>query len=418
MSRSRWIAVPAVVAVAMAFLWWKSGQKPAAPKYRTAALERGDVTASVSATGTVRPVVQVAVGSQVSGTLAKLHVDYNARVKAGQVLCELDPSSFHARLVQAQASVARAEAGLKDGDRQLKRANELFAQNFISQTEVEAAQVTVDQRKADLLQAKATLEAAQVDLDHTVIRSPIDGVVISRSIDVGQTVAASLQAPQLFVIANDLTQMQVESRIDEADIGRIVPNLAATFTVDAFPDAQFTGKVSQVRLEPITDQNVVTYTTVIRTANDDLRLRPGMTANVTVNIETRTNVLKVSNSALRFKPDAGGNGANAGARGGPNRGANSSGARDSSGAKRGGAKPDGYKHGSVYVLRDGKPVKIDVRTGITDGNMTEIVTDELHEADMVIVGLELVASKGSSLSPPPGMGGPMGGRPGGAGGRR
>ncbi len=307
MNRSRWIALVAVVVVVAAGFWFVKGRgKKDTPKFRTAAVEQGELTASVSATGSVRPVIQVEVGSQVSGTLDKLYVDYNSHVKAGQVLGQLEPSVFRARYAQAEAAVARAEAALKDANRQYARAKELVRDDFVSQADVDAAEVQVDQRKADLKQAKAQLDAAQADLDHTTIRSPIDGVVIARSIDVGQTVAASLSAPKLFVIANDLRQMQVETKIDEADIGRIRPGLPVTFSVDAFPDESFEGKVTQVRLEPITEQNVVTYTTVIATRNDNLSLRPGMTANVTVLVESKENVLKVPNAALRFRPGMGG----------------------------------------------------------------------------------------------------------------
>jgi HlyD family secretion protein len=248
-------------------------------------------------------------------------------------------------------------------------------------------------------------------------------------VDVGQTVAASLQAPQLFVIANDLKQMQVETRIDEADIGRIRPGLPVRFTVDAFPDDTFEGSVSQVRLEPIVDQNVVTYTTVMHTRNDDLRLRPGMTANVTVLVDTRTAVLKVPNGALRFKPAApaspraGGPAANAqqaspaGARAERQRenvaASTGAAAERERGAGRGGrgrpdAVEDGLKPGKVYVLRDGRPVALDVRTGISDGAFTEVVGDALTPGTMVVIGLDAAPnSNRAGLTPPPGMGGPM-----------
>src|SRR5262249_49288511 len=229
-----------------------------------------------SGTGTLQPVVQVQVGSQVSGTVSKLFADFNDRVRQGQVLCQLEPAAFRAREAQAEASVAHAEAALEEAQRQLRRTNELVKGSYVSQADVEAAHVEVDQRAADPKQARAQLQAAAVDLANTTIRAPIDGVVIARTVDVGQTVAASLQAPQLFVIANDLAQMQVETKIDEADIGRIRPGLPVTFTVDAYPEAEFDGNVTQVRLEPIVESGVVTYTTVIRTQNRDLKLRPGM----------------------------------------------------------------------------------------------------------------------------------------------
>ena len=476
MKINRWAVAGLVVVVALGAAWFvRSRSKQAGPKYRTAAVERGDITASVSATGTVRPVVQVEVGSQVSGTLEKLYADFNSRVRQGQVLCTLEPSAFQARLAQAEAAVARAAAALKDGNRQLTRSQELASKEFISQADVEAAEVAVEQRRADLKQAQAQLQSAQVDLGHATIRAPIDGVVISRSIDVGQTVAASLQAPKLFVIANDLTRMQVETRIDEADIGRIQPGLPVSFNVDAFPDQDFEGKVSQVRLEPITDQNVVTYTTVIETRNDQLRLRPGMTANVVVQVESKHGVLKVPNAALRFRP-AGGTGGRAGQGGGapagmggmrrtivslldrlappayaqaPPAGERRSGRRtQSQGSARGpdakapgsgdtrsaspdsaarggsgwskglsggrsfsghgnGGGPPGYKPGQVYVLRNGKPSSIPLMTGITDGSMTEVMSKDLQEGDVVVIGVETPVGGPTNLQPPPGMGGPQ-----------
>jgi HlyD family secretion protein len=358
--------------------------------------------------------------------------------------------------------VARAEASVKDADRGLARAQELFAKNYVSQADLDAATVAVELRKADLRQARAQLESAQVDLAHATIRSPIDGVVISRSIDLGQTVAASLQAPQLFVIANDLSQMQVESRIDEADIGQMRSGLPVTFTVDAFPDRTFTGQVAQVRLEPIVESGVVSYTTVIHTRNPDLQLRPGMTANVSVLVERRDDVLRVPNAALRFRPptptggrersgsggearaatrvDVPGNAnaadtAGAGMRrgrgqqgegGGPGgdlvrgraAGRDARGLRTAPEGAGGGADdgPGGYRPGAVYVLKDGKPERIMVRVGITDGSFTEVRGGELKPGAKLIVGSELTA-RNSNLQPPPGMGGPQFRGPGG-GGRR
>lgn len=302
-SRSRLVtfAVIAIVLLGAGWIWWSHGRTEQI-QYRTALVERGNIEAVVSATGTIEPVVQVDVGSQVSGTVWKLHADYNMRVRTGDVLCELEPSGFKARLAQAEAAVARAEAAVHQAQLDLNRAKELLPGNYVSQSDVDTAESTLQQRQADLKQSRAALEASQVDLNNATIRSPIDGVVIDRSVDLGQTVAASLQAPKLFTIANDLSQMQVETRIDEADIGQIRPGLPVIFTVDAFPDQQFEGQVSQVRLEPIIDQNVVTYTTVISTANLDLKLRPGMTANVSVRVAHREDVLKVPNSALRFRP--------------------------------------------------------------------------------------------------------------------
>jgi len=432
------------LAGALALLAGCSGASKA-PKYRTAALQRGTIESLVSATGTVRPVVQVNVGSQVSGTVQKLAADYNDRVRRGQVLLELDPSSFRARVVQGEASVARSEASVKEAERQLRRATELVGEGYIPQAELEAKEVALEQSRADLMQAQAQLEAARVDLRNTVIRSPIDGVVIARSVDLGQTVAASLQAPQLFLIANDLADMQVETRIDEADIGSIHPGLEARFTVDAFPDDQFTGKVAEVRLEPITEQGVVTYTTVIHTTNPDLKLRPGMTANVSILVDRRDDVLMASAAALRFKPQGAAQGgvertataegrSNSGdaaadtttrrmRRPGPENGAPSSAgprARGGSPRKQGGADRAAsdaprLKPGTLYVLRDGQPERIPVMIGLSNGSSTEIVGEGLEPGTEVIVGLDLGSAQSASqnLQPPPGMGGRSPGGPGG-----
>jgi HlyD family secretion protein len=372
--RSPAIVVGLAVLVVVAGAWFaRSRSAHQAPRYRTALVERGDVSATVSATGTVQPVEQVEVGSQVSGTVYRLNADYNSVVEQGQVLCELEPAAFRARSAQNEASVARAEAALEDGRRQLRRAGELSQQQLVSQADLEAAQVTVQQREADLKSARAMLAASRVDLGNTIIRAPISGVVISRNIDLGQTVAASLQAPKLFVIARDLTQMQVETSIDEADIGVIHPGLPVTFTVDAFPDDQFRGEVSVVRLEPVNAQGVVTYTTVIRTRNPELKLRPGMTANVTVLVARHESVIKVPAAALRFHPPeaegrghaerAGGvapAGGQRGGEGGSGRpGAASAGDTAGTGERAGGAAgpavagvPDG--HGRP-AERDGRP---------------------------------------------------------------
>jgi len=349
----RWIVVGVVVlAAAGATWWWKARSKVEGPRYRTAAVERGSIRSVVSATGTIEPVVQVQVGSQVSGTVSKLYADYNSLVKQGQLLLQLEPSSFRARAAQAEATVARAEATLKESQRQLRRSLELVKDNYVAQADVEAAEVDVDQKQADLKLAQAALQSAAVDLANTTIRAPIDGVVIARSVDVGQTVAASLQAPQLFVIANDLAQMQVETKIDEADIGRIRPGLPVTFTVDAYPEAEFQGNVSQVRLEPVVESGVVTYTTVIRTQNRDLKLRPGMTANVTVLVASKDDVMKVPAAALRFHPPMesagrrGGTGAALAMNGprqgaGPGGGAMAMGSGDASAAPRAGGEGGG-----------------------------------------------------------------------------
>jgi HlyD family secretion protein len=471
--RTLWtvVAIVAVVIVAWVIL---AARAKASPKPRVAVLERGDIVASVTATGTVEPVVQVEVGTQVSGTIAKLHADFNDTVKQGQVVAELEPWLYEAALANAQASVAHAEATLHEAERAHKRAVDLRARDVISDVDLEAAVSTYEQRQAELRQARAGLQSAQVNLSHTVIRAPISGVVVSRQVDVGQTVAASLAAPNLFVIAQDLTHMRVETKIDEADVGRIRAGLPANFTVDAFPDDSFNGTVSQVRLEPVVDQNVVTYTTVIDVPNRDLKLRPGMTANVTIVFDRRQNALKIPNAALRFRPPdsqraggarAGGRDASAAGEstGGPAGGAPAAGAGSGGGSTVGpGTAPDSARHGGhrgrggagadsahrswrggargqgggwsgggaagapaggavpggvalggrrggardqrVYVLgSDGKMKPVRVRTGITDGAFTEVVSGDLKEGDRIVIGMEGAAVR-SDLPPPPGFG--------------
>jgi HlyD family secretion protein len=455
LKRRYWILVlAAALVVAGAVSIWRARGSSQATRFRSAAVERGSIESTVSATGTVQPVEQVEVGSQVSGTVYRLHADYNSHVSQGQVLCELEPSGFNARVAQNEAAVARAEAALEDGRRQLRRSRELSVQQLVSQADLETAEVTVQQREADLKAARAQLAAVRVDQRNAVIRAPISGVVISRNIDLGQTVAASLQAPKLFVIARDLTQMQVETRIDEADIGNVRPGLPVSFTVDAFPDDKFDGQVSVVRLEPIVDAGVVTYTTVIQTRNPELKLRPGMTANVTVLVARHDGVLKVPAAALRFRPPEGGRegggpradlGVGRVAAAGPAAMAGPAGpgaARAHEGADRGAGRGDGQERGmraagapagspaggppagrpgTVYVLRHGRPVRVPLLTGLTDGTSVEVVGGELASGDEVVTGVEVAARTGQAMMPPPGMGGPMMGGPrgtGGGGGRR
>ena len=286
------------------------------PDIRTVTVTGGDVVDTVGATGALEAVTTVNVGSQVSGIIQDLLVDFNSIVREGDVIIRLDPSLFDTQVEQARANLIRAEAdterlrvGLDDARTQLARAEKLAARELISETELEAAQVAVRSSEAQLksgeasvTQARASLNQTEVNLEHTIIRAPIDGIVISRLVDMGQTVAASLQAPELFVTAADLTKMRVIANIDESDVGRIRPNQRVTFTVDAYPDDQFEGSVSQIRLEAVVTQNVVTYATVIDAPNSELRLKPGMTATITVEIARRENVFRVPNTALRFRP--------------------------------------------------------------------------------------------------------------------
>ena len=298
--------------------------------YKFAKVERGALTAAVSATGTLNPVVSVQVGSQVSGQIKEILVDFNSPVKAGQVIARLDPESFQLRVRQAEADleatraavavqraeVARANANLMDAQRDLERKKLLVDKKFISPAERDKAQSTYDAAKAAaqvseaqvrnseavVRQRESQLAQARVDLERTVIRSPVDGIVVKRSVDTGQTVAASLQAPELFIIAKSLTDMQVETSIDEADVGRLRLGQKATFTVDAFPGRNFEGEVQQVRKAAQVVSSVVTYTVIVSASNPSLTLLPGMTANVRIVVAQKDGILKVANSALRFKP--------------------------------------------------------------------------------------------------------------------
>lgn len=312
------------------YWYYRYSKTPTAPTVTRAAVTRGDIVETVGATGTLQAVTTVQVGSQVSGNIAYLGADYNSLVRKGQVLARLDPSLFEAQAQQSRANLAQARANLTksqseldrtrvqltDAQQKYARAKELTARSLLPQSDLDAAKTAVDtaqaavqsqtatvtQTQAAISQAEASVNQNQVNLDHTIITAPIDGLVISRSVDVGQTVAASMQAPTLFVLAADLTKMQVVANLDESDVGRIRPKQVVTFRVDAYPSDTFRGTVSQVRLEPKVQQNVVTYATVIDVPNDDLRLKPGMTANVNVEISRASNVLRVPNSALRFRP--------------------------------------------------------------------------------------------------------------------
>ncbi len=299
-----------------AFAYYRLHKAAPAPTVQTAVVTRGDIADTVGATGTLQAVTTVQVGTQVSGIVQDLYADFNTLVKKGQVIARLDPSVIETQIEQARANLNRSQADLErlrvsadDARTKLKRAQELSARSLIPTTELETAQVNVRSAdaqirsaEASIMQSEASLKQNQVNLEHTVITAPIDGLVISRNVDRGQTVAASMQAPTLFVLAADLTKMQVVANLDESDVGRIRPNQHVTFHVDAYPTEEFVGTVTQVRLQPIMQQNVVTYATVIEVPNPELKLKPGMTANVNVEIARRNNAIRVPNAALRFRP--------------------------------------------------------------------------------------------------------------------
>jgi len=316
MKRVLWVLLVLAVIGGSVYAYRTYRGAPPEPTVTTAPVARGEIVDRVGATGTLQAVTTVQVGTQVSGTIQELHADFNSLVRKGQVLARLDPSLFEtqieqarANLIRAQAEVERLRVALEDTRTKLTRARELSDRQLIPRSELETAEVAVRSTEAQLrsseaqvVQAQAALNQNVVNLRHTVIEAPIDGLVISRNVDVGQTVAASMQAPTLFVLAADLTKMQVIANLDESDVGRIRPSQRVTFRVDAFPTEEFEGRVVQVRLQPIVQQNVVTYATVIDVPNPDLKLKPGMTANVNVEIARRANVLRVPNTALRFRP--------------------------------------------------------------------------------------------------------------------
>ncbi len=273
-----------------------------APQYQTAVVTRGDLTQVVTASGTLNPVLNVQVGSQISGNIAKLFADYNSLVKSNQVVAQLDPSIAQASVRQAEADLANARASLELQQAETRRAELLVKDRLISQSDYDKALATLHQAEAQVKIKQASLERSKLDLAHCTIYAPVDGIVISRNVDVGQTVAASMNAPVLFQIANDLSNMQIDANVSEADVGTVETGQQVNFTVDAYPNRTFTGRVVQIRNSPVTVQNVVTYDTVIGVTNSDFKLKPGMTATVSITTAQRTNVLKVPNAALRFKP--------------------------------------------------------------------------------------------------------------------
>lgn len=420
-----WLTTIVALALAAAALWlwspWKSGT--AAPQYRLGKVERGPLSAAVSASGTLNALITVQVGSQVSGQIKAILVDFNSPVKQGQVIARLDPATFETRVAQAEAdlraaesaaevargnlAVRRAEAGkakiaLADAERNLGRKRALIAQGFLSPAEMDTAQATFDTAReqfklaqadegvsaaqlqnalAVVAQRQAALRQARVELGHTVIRSPVDGTVISRNMDVGQTVAASFQAPVLFTIARDLREMELNIAVDEADVGRVQMGQKVRFGVDAFPGERFTGTVTQIRKAPQTVNNVVTYSVMAKVDNPEGKLLPGMTANARILTEERESVLKVPNEALRFRP----------------------------------MQPDGTPvklevrareegpgtPGRVWVPGpEGKPTAIPLRLGVSDGKATEVLKGEVREGLEIIQGQEEGGAKPAQPASP------------------
>ncbi len=372
----------ALIALALYFGW--KGRGRAGSSYQTAPVTRGPLTQAVTATGTLNPVVNVQVGSQISGQIQKLFADFNSPVKAGEVIAQIDPSIYQANVAQAEGDLANSQAVLELARLNASRTQSLVAKQNSSQSELDQATASLHQAEAAVKIKEGALQKAKVDLNNCTIASPIDGIVISRNVDVGQTVAASLNAPVIFTVAADLTNMQIDANVAEADIGAVEIDQPVDFTVDAFPTQTFHGKVKQVRNAPITVQNVVSYDTVISVSNPDGKLKPGMTANVSIVVAQRENVVKVSNAALRFRPPnvdktvastpaaGGAGGAGRGGRGGRRSGPG--------GEER---RPER----TVYVLPspDAEPKAVQIKTGISDGAVTEVL-EGLREGDAAITG--------------------------------
>jgi len=359
------------------FYWQKSHAPSLEERYKTQALETGEVTQTVSANGTLNPVVLVNVGTQVSGTVKKLHVDFNDRVSAGQMLAELDPALFQAQVGSSEANVSNAQASLELALANEMRMRELFRQEYVSRQELDQTVQALKSAHAQLALARAQLRKDRTNLGYSVIRSPVSGVVVSRVIDIGQTVAASFQTPTLFTIAQDLSKMQIDSSFAEADVGNIRVGQAVRFTVDAFPNRTFHGVVKQRRLNPTTLQNVVTYDVVVAVDNPEQILMPGMTAYVNITIAQRKNVLLVPNTALRFKPVD---------------------AAPKNGKPRSKEERKKALGGTVYVLANDKLKPVRIGTGITDNKFTEVVSGDLKAGEQVVTE-EVISSQGAGQSP-------------------
>ncbi|MDR1376956.1 MAG: efflux RND transporter periplasmic adaptor subunit [Synergistaceae bacterium] len=364
-------------------IWYSFFRKiPVVYELRTEKADSGDITATVTASGKLNAVSVVEVGTQVSGTIQEIYVDYNSPVKEEQLIAQLDPSVLRSQLIESRANLEVAEAGvgsasasLVDSERKSKRNKELYSRNLISKSELEDSETDVllkraqlREAKARVTQAQAAVERAQTNLDFTRITSPVDGVIVSRQVDVGQTVAASFQTPTLFSIARDLTRMQIDTSVDEADIGRVAEGQDVDFRVDAFPEELFAGKVVQVRIAPATTDNVVTYTVVIHVDNADLRLKPGMTANVSIKTDKRQDVLRIPTAALRFRP--------------PQNllDALPAVSEDTS------AQTPGLNSGNVWIVHDKQLArKIFVQTGVSDNNRIEVVSGDVRDGDELAV---------------------------------
>jgi HlyD family secretion protein len=409
------IIVCAIIAVAAGGVWYFKHGNNSAPQYETTPVARGDLTQVVTATGTLNPVLNVTVGSQVSGRITKLNVDFNSIVTSNEVIAEIDPSTYQAQLGQVEANLANARANLELQEANLQRAEQLYTNNLIAKSEYDTAVATRDEAAAEVQIQQASVTNATANLGYCKILSPVDGVVISRAVDLGQTVASSFSTPTMFQIANDLTKMQIDTSVAEADVGGVLEGQDVDFLVDAYPNRTFHGVVIQVRNAATTVNNVVTYDCVIGVTNADYKLKPGMTANVSIIIAQRQNTLTIPNGALRFllpenavmltnsaavQPATATNGENIAA---------------SPGSRRGGGRGRGERpvFHTVYVLSstnaDAKLQAVQIRTGITDGISTEVISG-LDEGAQVVTGVVSAGSPAAAASNPFRGGGGGGGR--------
>lgn len=366
--------IGAIIILAVAFLGMLKSKQT---KYATKDLERCTITEFVEASGTINPVNTVSVGSTVSGLVKEIYVDFNSEVKKGQLLAQIDPATFETQVQQNQAQIANAQANLAKlqavadyNEKQYQRYKNLYAKNFVAKSELDEKYSTymsdiaqINAARAQISQYQASLKTAETNLGYTKIIAPVDGTVISREVDIGQAVAASFQAPELFLIAQDLTKMQIEVSVSEADIGKVKEGQEVTYALDGYPDREFKGTVSQVRLSPTTVSNVVTYTVIVDVDNDDNTLKPGMTANVSIITSKKEDILCVPNIALKFTPDLNG---------------------------------QKYKEQGIWILENGKPKRIEIETGVSDDNVTEIVSEEIYEGDKIITGISGKNQKGKN----------------------
>ena len=362
----KFIVAAVVLLIIAIYFGHSSGSKVS---FKTQKLERGNITETITASGIINPISTVSIGTQVSGTISEIYVDYNSEVKKGQLLALIDPDVFEATLAQRAAAleIAKAEVDVIKNDityyqKHFERIKKLKASNYSTEKELEGAQRDYDNsvvqlalREAQVKQAEAAMQLAQTELNYTKIISPVDGIVISKSVEVGQTVAASFSTPELFSVAEDLTKMQIDTSVVEADIAKVKEGQTAEFSVDSYPDVVFIGRVTQVRNEPITVSNVVTYNVIVEIDNKDALLKPGMTANVTIITNKKENILLVPNQALRFFMDD--------------------------------AQTNLYKERGIWIMEDGKPKRVAIKLGVSDDNNTEVISDELHE------GLEIITEK-------------------------